>query len=161
MQLHKTKQKQMRGWWPTCLHFPWIPPTEVFLCRLLSFRSFPNGEFLTNLCTSASSHSRVSIRSCHSFSRSGVCCDPCLRRWFSHHLRVWHAPQGPPWWGMEVGRLQRGCGVWKHGFPRVCWCERESPGCTFSHEPPQQWGRKNGTFSNCSFCRWCWGSFST
>lgn len=109
---------------------------EIFLRRMSPQRIFPKVLCLTDILTSLFSHSRVSICSCYRLGGSGICSDPCLCWGFSHHLRMWHSPQGPTWWGMEVGRLQWGCGVWKHGVPGVCWCEGKSTGCTLSHEPP-------------------------
>lgn len=88
------------------------------------------------VCLCLSSHSRVSFCSRYCLGGSGVCGDPCLRRGFSQHLWMWYTSQRPPWWGLEVGWLQWGFGVWKHGVPGVCWCKRESAWRTLSNEPP-------------------------
>lgn len=102
----------------------------------LASEYFSNALCLTDIWTSLSSHSRVGVCSRYCLGGSGICSDPCLLWGFSHHLRLWHTPQGPPRRGVEVGWLQRGCGLREHGVQRVCRCEGESPWCPLSHEPP-------------------------
>lgn len=99
-----------------------------------------------NFPPSHSSNPRVGVCACNRLGGSGVRCHPCLRGGFRHHLWMRQPPQGSAGRGMEVGRLQRGCGVWNHGLPGVRWREGEPTRLALGYEPPQQWGRKNGGF---------------
>lgn len=105
-----------------------------FECLSLSFSVFIS--YLSN--------PRVSIRPRHSFSRRGVCSDTLLCRGYVHHVRLWLPPQGSPWGGVEVGRLQWGRRVWGIGVQRVCRRQRKSSRRSLRNEPTQQRGWTHG-----------------
>lgn len=86
--------------------------------------------------TSHSSNPRVGVCARDRLGGSGLRRHPCLRRGFRHHLRMRQPPQGSTGWGMEMGRLQRGCGVWDHGVPGIRWREGESTRRALGYEPP-------------------------
>lgn len=91
-----------------------------------------------SLISVSHSYQGISLCPCHCLCWSGFCSDQILRRGLSHHLRLWHSPQRLPRGRLEMGRLQRGRGVWEHGVSGVCWCPGEQTRCSVSHEQAQQ-----------------------